>query len=128
MSFGSPAAERAALEGTYEDTAAISRRDKIRIGEITAARPAAPIYSEIVCGLSMAGGDQSTQTAAQQSIRFDAKLFLPPDVKVLPGDFVAVRRFGRDTPGGALIEFEAVGRPKEYATHTEVLLRERDLA
>lgn len=124
MSFGNPAAERAALERTYEDTATISRPGKTRMGNITSALPPAPVYSGVMCGLSMSGSDQSAQTQAQQSIRFDAVLFVPPEIKALPGDFVAVCRLG----DGTVIEFEVVGRPKEYATHTEVPLKERDLA
>ena len=49
--FGNPAAERAAIEMTYEDTATISRTEPATgANHITRAVPAVK-YSEIICCL-----------------------------------------------------------------------------
>jgi len=57
--FGNPAAERAAIEMTYEDTATIGRTEPATgANHITRAAPAVK-YSEIICALSYSGSDKS---------------------------------------------------------------------
>ena len=119
--FGNPAAERAAIEMTYEDTATISRTEPVTgANHITKAVPVVK-YSEIICALSYSGSDKSQQT--------DAVLFASPDLLVLPGDRVSLKRFGRmDPTSQRLLTFEVVGRPDVYATHQEIRVKDGDLA
>ena len=119
MGFGIPAAERAALEATYEDTAVISRMGTKQVGAIDKMAPT-PVYSGVRCALSRKS-DSSRQTAAQQDVEYDCVLFAAPELDVKPGDSVAVSRFGVEE------QFEAVGRPARYATHQEIFLKGRDL-
>lgn len=121
MGFGNPAAERAAIEGTYEDTAVISRMEAVLDGDLTRPRPTA-VYTGVACALSRDGADGSGQRAPQNEIDYDATLFLAPELDVQPGDRVEVSRFGRT------YAYAVEGRPAVYATHQEARLKERGLA
>ena len=127
--FGNPAAERAAIEMTYEDTATISRTEPVTgANHITKAVPVVK-YSEIICALSYSGSDKSQQTNAQNEVDYDAVLFASPDHPVLPGNRVSLTRFGRVDPASQrLLAFEVVGRPAVYATHQEIQVKDGDLA
>lgn len=127
--FGNPAAERAAIEMTYEDTATISRTEPVTgTNRITKAVPVVK-YSEIICALSYSGSDKSQQTNAQNEVDYDAVLFASPDLLILPGDRVSLKRFGRvDPTRQRLLTFEVVGRPAVYATHQEIQVKDGDLA
>ena len=122
-------APSAAIEMTYEDTATISRTEqKTGKNKITNPVPAV-IYSEIICGLSYSGSDKSEQTKAQDEVEYDAVIFAAPDLLVLPGDVVSLKRFGRDNPSSQiLLSFQVVGRPAVYATHQEIRVKDGDLA
>lgn len=127
--FGNPAAERAAIEMTYEDTASVSRTEPVTgANNITKTAPVVK-YSEIICALSYTGSDKSNQTKAQNEVEYDAVIFAAPDLLVLPGDSVTLKRFGRDdTASQLLLTFEVVGRPAVYATHQEIKVKDGDLA
>ena len=127
--FGNPAAERAAIEMTYEDTATISRTETTTgSNNITKTVPVVK-YSEIICALSYSGTNSSMQTNAQQNIDHDAVVFAGPDLKVLPGDTIVVKRFGRDDPSSTQeVTFEVIGRPSMYATHQEIKVKDGDLS
>ncbi|MEA4831936.1 hypothetical protein SDC9_75301 [bioreactor metagenome] len=114
MSFGYAAAERAAIERTYEDTAIISRTTpQTGTNKITKSVPSV-VYSNIICALSK-GSDKSEQTKAQNKIDYDAVVFSPPDFLILPGDKIALKRFGRSDPNSSIVyNFEVVGRPSIY--------------
>lgn len=120
--FGNPTAERAAIETLYEDTATISRMEDKQVGNLTKKEPV-EVYTDILCGLSQ-GGNSSTQTEAQQNVEHDAVLFCAPELTIMPGDIVSVRRFGVMP----VITFEVLGRPDIFATHQEVKLKDGDLA
>ena len=127
--FGNPAAERAAIEMTYEDTATISRTEPMTgANHITKAVPAVK-YSGIICALSYSGSNKSQQTDAQNEVDYDAVLFASPALLILPGDRVSLKRFCRvDPTSQRLLAFEVVGRPAVYATHQEIRVKDCDLA
>lgn len=129
MAFGNATAERAALESTYEDTVKVSRTVPTRgTSNISKSIPNV-IYDEIICALSLSGSDKSNQTKAQNTIDYDAIVFLAPDFNILPGDTIQVKRFGRDNPNSTiLLNYEAIGRPSIYPTHQEVKVKDGDLA
>ncbi len=129
MAFGNASAERAAIEKTYEDTADVSRTTPQRGQNAISTSDPSVIYSGIICGHSYSGSDNSRQTDAQNNVDFDAVIFAGPDLLILPGDKIALKRFGRDNPSSqAILNFEVVGRPAVYATHQEIKVKEGDLA
>ena len=89
--FGNPAAERAAIEMTYEDTATISRTEPATgANHITRAVPAVK-YSEIICALSYSGSDKSQQTNSRRLLAFQvvgrpAVYATHQEIKVKDGD------------------------------------------
>lgn len=129
MAFGSPAAERAAIESTYEDTATVYRTAPKRGANGLSASVPDVVYSGIICALSYSGTNSSMQTNAQQNIDHDAVVFAGPDLKALPGDTIVVKRFGRDDPSSTQeVTFEVIGRPSVYATHQEIKVKDGDLS
>lgn len=127
MAFGNPAAERRALEGTYEDTADILRPAPQREGDITRA-VYAPCYQRLACALSRAGvnsrlgRERSSQSRAENRLDYDTVLFLPPEPVLQPGDRVHIHRWD-----GTTLALDLVGRSIRYATHQEAAARERGL-
>lgn len=122
--FGIPAAERAAVEATYEDTADILRVE-VETGENgISSRVLRTLHSGIRCALSYTGSDSSGQTMAQNEIQWDAVLFAPPELDIQPGDRVELHRLS----GERVYTFSVAGRPKIYATHQEVRLKEEEIA
>ena len=129
MAFGSPAAERAAIEITYEDTATVYRTAPKRGANGLSASVPDVVYSGIICALSYSGSDKSQQTDAQNEVDYDAVIFAAPDLLVLPGDSISLKRFGREDPNSRrLLAFQVVGRPAVYATHQEIKVKDGDLA
>lgn len=127
--FGTPTAERAAIEMTYEDTASVSRTEPVTGANNITKTALVVKYSEIICALSYTGSDKSNQTKAQNEVEYDAVIFAAPDLLVLPGDSVILKRFGRDDPSSQLLlMFEVIGRPAMYATHQEIRVKDGDLA
>lgn len=127
--FGNPSAERMAIEMTYEDTASIYRTAPQTGADGLTKATTAAVYQGIICGLSRSSGDGSGQTKAQNNVDYDAVIFAAPELQVLPGDSVSLRRFGRDNPGSRhILHFAVVGRPALYATHQEVRVKDGDLA
>lgn len=129
MAFGNAGAERAAIEWTYEDTAVVRRTAPRRGGNDISVSSPAVVYDGIPCALSYTGTDSSRQTDAQNNVDYDAVLFAAPELLILPGDTIVVKRFGRDDPTSErMLTFAAVGRPAVYATHQEIKVKEGDLA
>lgn len=129
MAFGNASAERAAIELTYEDAATVSRTTSQRGKNNISASSPSVIYDGIICALSYTGSDNSRQTDAQNNVDYDAVIFASPDLLVLPGDTIVVKRFGRDDPSSCRnLTFEVIGRPSVYATHQEIKVKDGDLA
>ena len=129
MAFGNAIAERAAIEKTYEDTATVSRTTPQRGQNAISTSDPSVVYTDIICGHSYSGSDSSGQTDAQNNVDYDAVVFAGPDLQILPGDKIALKRFGRDDSSSQLIlNFEVVGRPAVYATHQEIKVKDGDLA
>lgn len=117
--FGNVAAERAAIESTYDAVCDISRRTAVLSDEIARGTETL-IAAAVPCGLSR-GGDSSGQDMA--NVISDSRvLFIAPETDIRAGDTVAVTLYGRTE------RLEAVGIPLLYATHQEVTLERRDLA
>lgn len=129
MAFGNASAERAAIEMTYEDTATVSRTTLQRGKNGLSQSVPSVLYNAITCALSYTGSDSSGQTDAQNNVDYDAVIFAGPDLSILPGDKIVLKRFGRDDPSSQKdLNFAVVGRPAVYATHQEIKVKDGDLA
>lgn len=128
MGFGNSSVERAAIEQTYEDIATVSRTKQITgANKVTTSVPV-DVYSNTICALSMSGSD-GEQTKAQNRIEYDAVVFFPPELSILAGDKITLKRFGRENPNSSIVyNFKVVGRPAIYATHQEVKVKDGDLS
>ena len=125
--FGNPAAERAALEGTYEDTMTVTTGKNVTENNISRLEPYA-VYVDVICALSRSG-DNSKQTDIHHSLDYDAVIFAAPELVVMPGDMITLKRFGRDQSESRQLQYyEVVGVPAVYMTHQEIRVQERGIA
>ena len=120
MGFGNAAAERRAIEATYEDTADIFRTQAVTDANNISHDVQKSLYEGVSCALSKgtnASAEQKAQTVDHTNV-----LFLAPELEIKPGDTIKVTRFGR------VRSFTVLGFPDVYATHQEIRLKERGLA
>ncbi len=120
-------AERMAIEATYEDTCMIYRTETRTVDNI--ADPVKIfVAGGVICALSQKSLTSSNQTDAQNEVSYEIKLFLPPGITILPGDEIAVKRFGRSNPVASEQLYSSAGQPMLYATHQEVIVKARSRA
>jgi hypothetical protein len=119
------ARHRALIERMYEDTATICRYDDdknpvTKETELTLYE----VYSNQPCKLSQLRLPQDGQTEAQNDVRYDAKLFIAPDVEVQQGDVVSVTRAATGR-----VETYVAGKPfPPYQSHQEINLTQKGYA
>jgi hypothetical protein len=117
--FGNAAAERKAIESTYDAVCGISR-PAADYSDGIAQNVYTVIAEGVPCGLSR-GGDSSSQDMA--NVIADSRvLFAAPETDIKAGDTVTVTLYGRTE------RFEAVGISLLYATHQEVTLQREEHA
>lgn len=118
-SFGNIPAERAALESTYEGLATVTEQRDVK-DPVTGKTRQQPIVvlTDEPCALSQSSLPAATQTVTADQINYDAKLFISPDVTILPGSRITVEQ------NGMIFRGEQAGQPFRYATHLEIKLRE----
>lgn len=112
--FGNAAAERAAIEQTY-DALCVITRPSAEYSDGVASRIETVIAENIPCALSK-GGDSSAADMA--GVISDSRvLFIAPEADIRAGDIVTVTLYGRTET------LQAAGVPLLYATHQEVTLK-----
>lgn len=116
---------RRAIERMYEDVATISRHVDVKDSTTKETRQElVPVYINQPCKLSQTGLPRNGQTEAQNDIRYDAKLFIAPELEIKQGDVLEITR--RAT---GRVEVYAAGKPfPPYVSHQEILLTAKDWA
>ncbi|MGE7613519.1 ABC transporter ATP-binding protein [Paenibacillus sp. NPDC101420] len=119
MQFGMVAAERAALESTYEGLCTVSEMKDVKdpVSGKTRQEPVV-VFADEPCGLSQSTLPSATQTVTSDRVEYDAKLFISPDVTIKPGSRITVQQNGMEFKG------EQAGKAFRYATHQEIKLKE----
>lgn len=113
---------RRTLEKMYEDTCTISRYEEVKdpvTGE-TILQPR-PVYENQSCRISQKALASNGQTETQNSISYQIKLFIAPELDIRQGDEVSVTR------AGVTDQYQA-GEPFRYRSHQEVILLRKDVA
>lgn len=116
---------RRAIERMYEDTATISRYIDVK-DPVTreTKQELQSIYEDQPCKLSQIGLAKNGQTEAQNDIRYDAKLFIAPELEIRQGDEIAVTR-----KATGRVEKYVAGKPfPPYSSHQEILLTIKEWA
>lgn len=116
MPYGNAAAERAAIELTYDSLCSITRQELVTEGNISRRRET-DVAVNVRCALSYTGSDGSSQQEGHL-IDWDAVVFIGPEQNIRPGDHIAVKG----------ITFEVIGRPVVYATHQQIRVKEAGLS
>lgn len=118
MQFGMVAAERAALESTYEGLCTVSEMKDVKDPVTGKTRQQTIIVlANEPCGLSQSSLPAATQTVTADQVNYDAKLFISPDVTIKPGSRITVQQNGMEFKG------EQTGKAFRYATHQEIKLK-----
>ncbi|OME58369.1 hypothetical protein BSK59_08550 [Paenibacillus odorifer] len=113
------AAERAALESTYEGLCTVSEMKDVKDPVTGKTRQQTIIVlANEPCGLSQSSLPAATQTVTADQINYDAKLFISPDITIKPGSRITVQQNGMEFKG------EQAGKAFRYATHQEIKLKE----
>lgn len=125
--FGRPSAERQAIESTYEDTLEVWRPAEQTSNNITSDKQEKAV-GNVICAYS-GGGGMGNQTDSFNLVEYAPKIFAPPELTVLRGDIIKLKRFGRTDPNATIVlEFEPLGDAALFATHQEILVKVRDRA
>lgn len=118
MGFGYVAAERAAIEMTYEGLCTVTGFAAVQdpdTGEQQQQRVTTLLDQP--CALSQTSLRTALATNSDNTIDYDAKLFIAPEIEIAAGSEIRVVQDGMD------YSFEATGEPFRYPTHQEVLLK-----
>ncbi|SFF23072.1 hypothetical protein SAMN04487969_11969 [Paenibacillus algorifonticola] len=116
---------RRAIEKMYEDSCTISRHIEAKDPVTKETKQTLqPIYEEQRCKLSQTGLPRNGQTVAENNIKYDAKLFLAPELEVLQGDVIAITR-----KSTGQVETYSAGKPfPPYSSHQEIMLEATEWA
>ena len=111
---------RKRLEKQYEHTCTISRNEEYK-NPLNRQTEHGPVekYKDIPCRLSNKRLSSNNQTETINSINYETKLFISPDVVILQGDEIEVTQLG------STVNYIA-GEPFKYAIHQEVVLSRED--
>lgn len=116
---------RRKIERLYEDRCTIIRYANVKdpVTRETKQVPL-PLYNDQPCKLSQTGLPRNGQTEAQNDIKYDAKLFIAPELEIRQGDLIAVTRAAT----GQVATYTA-GQPfPPYPSHQEINLTAKDWA
>lgn len=113
---------RRAIERMYTDRCTISRHVQLKDPETKETKLVLqPVYEDKPCRISQRALGTNQQTEAENSIAYETKLFVAPELEIKQGDVVEVTR------GGVSREYTA-GEPFLYPTHQEISLQRGEWA
>ncbi|MFV0351224.1 MAG: hypothetical protein ACK5JF_02785 [Oscillospiraceae bacterium] len=125
--FGRPSIERQAIEATYEDTLEVWRPADKTSNNITSTK-SEKVAENVICAYS-GGGGMGNQTDSFNLVEYAPKIFAPPELTVLRGDVIKLKRFGRIDPNATtVLQFEPLGDAALFPTHQEIFVKVRDRA
>lgn len=107
---------RRALEKLYEDTCTVSRMIPVKKPSGETRQELQTIYSDQKCKLSQKALASNNQTEAQNTIAYETKLFISPELEIHHGDTVAVTHYGKT-------QAYTAGEPFVYGSHQEISLK-----
>ena len=113
--------ERKAIEKTYTDICTVYAFVKNKDKSITKTGKAL-LFENMQCALSQKNMKPTNQGSMTNTISYDAKLFLAPEVNIKPGSHIEIKRLSR------LYNFISTGEAFVYETHQEIMLQRSDKA
>lgn len=115
---------RRVIERMYEDTATVSRYVDVKDPDTKETKQELQqIHVDQPCKLSQITLPKNGQTEAQNDIRYNAKLFIAPELEIKQGDLIAVIRKAT----GRVDKYSA-GHPFSYSSHQEINLTAKEWA
>lgn len=109
--------ERQILESTYDAKCTIKKMDKVKIDGETTSQEVIVTQNQ-PCALSNGSNPSAKQGQVNTDVSNTVKLFIAPEIEILPGSKIEVKQYGKT------YELEASGLPFLYPTHQEINLIE----
>ncbi|MBS4172119.1 ABC transporter ATP-binding protein [Bacillus sp. FJAT-49736] len=113
--------QRKAIEKLYEDKATISRFQDFETDWGETRNNIVPIYTDQTCRLSQRTLPSNGQSDTINSILYETKVFIAPELEIKQGDTIEVLHNG-------LIKTYTAGEPFTYPTHQEISLQRNEKA
>jgi hypothetical protein len=107
---------RRAIEKLYEDKCTISRYQAVKQPNGSTKQVLQEVHTDIPCRISQKALGTNGQTESANTISYETKLFISPDIEVKQGDTIKVTR-------GTLEHLYTAGEPFPYQTHQEVSIQ-----
>ncbi|RXZ77253.1 ABC transporter ATP-binding protein [Paenibacillaceae bacterium] len=117
--------QRRAIEKLYEDKVTISRHENAKdpVKKVT-KQTLVKIHEDQPCKLSQTGLPRNGQTEAQNDVKYDAKLFIAPEIEIKQGDVLEVTRKAT----GRIETYTAAAPFPPYSSHQEISLNKKGTA
>ncbi|MGG3871666.1 ABC transporter ATP-binding protein [Brevibacillus laterosporus] len=115
------AKHRMALERMYEDKATIKRSVKTKTEWKETVFKLEEVYTDQPCRISQKALGTNGQTATVNQVVYETKLFISPDIVILPGDEIEVT-------GRGVTRTYTAGEPFPYPTHQEISIQRKEKA
>ncbi|OAB46547.1 ABC transporter ATP-binding protein [Paenibacillus antarcticus] len=107
---------RRAIEKLYEDKCTISRYGPVKQPNGSTKHELYVVYTDMPCRISQKSLGANGQTESANTISYETKLFISPDIEVKQGDTIKVTR-------GTLEHLYTAGEPFPYQTHQELSIQ-----
>lgn len=113
---------RKALEKTYTDKASVYRHEKVKDPNTKETKlvPVAFITDQ-PCRISQKALGQNNQSEAENTIQYETKLFIAPELEIKQGDMLEVTR-------GVVKRKYTAGEPFVYSTQQEISIQRQEWA
>lgn len=107
---------RNAIESMYDGRCTITEHQKVQKQNKSTGFQDVIVQQNIPCRLSFKTVNNANQTDTVASIVQITKVFLSPDIQVLPGSKLTI------TQNGVTTDYKSSGEPAFYSTHQEIVL------
>ena len=109
-------AQRKAIEALYKDSCEIVEYQKVKKANKSTGYKEVSILQNQPCRLSIENNTSTALVDGAATVQQTIKLFISPDIVVLPGSKIIVTRNNRIT------EYKSSGFSAVYCSHQEIIL------
>lgn len=113
---------RRAIERLYTDRCTIYRHQQVKDPVTKETKLVLqPVYEDQPCRISQRTLGVNQQTEAENTIAYETKLFIGPEIEIRQGDMLEVTR-------GTVTRKYTAGEPFTYPTHQEISIQRKEWA
>ena len=105
-----------AIESLYDGKCTIIEHKKVKKENMSTGFQDVVVHEDVPCRLSFKSINSANQTDTGSSVTQIIKVFLTPEIKVIPGSKLTI------TQNDVTTEYKSSGNPAIYKTHQEIVL------